>query len=228
MGQGVTPPGPNNLDTSGTSAEESEANHPHWRVRSKQTYEMEKLWGADEVSWFFVNGATDAADKRSQSYCRICRTDGSVLTHGPQKVLRHFQVVKHFARDQRLRLRHLVGGYWILRETPQSERAEAPKEAHSSRSSGHSRSRVSLCRGSNCWWFWIPGATLPVLVKVSSLIEVLRLGGPYELVYQLWSQFTLTASRKNNHVTWSLDEVLVGNILVLVYVSICTCLLVLF
>ena len=40
-------------------------------------------------------------------------------------------------------------------------------------------------------------ATMPVLAKVSSLIEVLRLGGPYELVYQLWSQFTLTASRMN-------------------------------
>ena len=31
-----------------------------------------------------------------------------------------------------------------------------------------------------------PDATLPVLAKVSSLIEVLRLSGPYELVHQLW------------------------------------------
>ena len=56
----------------------------------------------------------------------------------------------------------------------------------------------------------IPDATLPVLAKVSSLIEVLRLGGPYELVHQLWSQFTLTASRVNSDVTWSRGEVLVG------------------
>ena len=58
-----------------------------------------------------------------------------------------------------------------------------------------------------------PDATLPVLAKVSSLIEVLRLGGYYELVYQLWSQFTWTASRTNVDVTWSRYEVLVGNFL---------------
>ena len=55
-----------------------------------------------------------------------------------------------------------------------------------------------------------PDAKLPVLAKLSSLVEVLRLGGSYELVHQLWSQFTLTASRVNIDVTWSRDEVLVG------------------
>ena len=35
---------------------------------------------------------------------------------------------------------------------------------------------------------------LLMMAKVSSLIEVLRLlGGNYELVYQLWAQFTLCA-----------------------------------
>ena len=55
-----------------------------------------------------------------------------------------------------------------------------------------------------------PDATLPVLAKLSSLIKLLRLGGSYELVHQLRSQFTLTASRVNIDVTWSPDEVLVG------------------
>ena len=55
-----------------------------------------------------------------------------------------------------------------------------------------------------------PDAKLPVLAKVSSPVEVLRLGGSYELVHQLWSQFTLTASRVNRDVTWSRDEVLLG------------------
>ena len=41
-------------------------------------------------------------------------------------------------------------------------------------------------------------------------MEVLQLGGSYELVHQLWSQFTLTASRVNIDVTWSRDEVLFG------------------
>ena len=52
---------------------------------------------------------------------------------------------------------------------------------------------------------------LGVMAKVSSLIEVLRLGGSYELVYRLWAQFTLSAVRVNVDVTWSRDEVLVSN-----------------
>ena len=58
-------------------------------------------------------------------------------------------------------------------------------------------------------------ASLPVLAKVSSLVEVLRLGGggSYELVQQLWSQFTLLGSQANIDVTWSRDEVLVSGFL---------------
>ena len=52
---------------------------------------------------------------------------------------------------------------------------------------------------------------LGVKAKVSSLIEVLRLGGSYELVYQLWAQFTLSAVRVNVDVTWSSDELLIGS-----------------
>ena len=53
---------------------------------------------------FFVTGATDSTGKPSHFYCRVCRKDFSVLTHGPHEILRHYQGVKHFARDQRLML----------------------------------------------------------------------------------------------------------------------------
>ena len=53
---------------------------------------------------FFVTGATNAAGKPSHFYCRICCKDALVLTHGPNEILRHFQRVKNFARDRRLRL----------------------------------------------------------------------------------------------------------------------------
>ena len=52
---------------------------------------------------------------------------------------------------------------------------------------------------------------LGVMAKISSLIEVLRLGGSYELVYRLWAKFTLSAVRVNVDVTWSRDEVLVSS-----------------
>ena len=67
-----------------------------------------------------------------------------------------------------------------------------------------------------------PDATLPVVSKVSSLIETLRLGGPYELVSQLWSQFTLIASRVNIEVAWSRDEVLVGIVLLVITTPTCS------
>ena len=57
-------------------------------------------------------------------------------------------------------------------------------------------------------------AMLPVLAKVCSLIEVLRLGGNCELLYQLRSQFTPTAGWVNVYVMWSRDEVLVSVLLV--------------
>ena len=104
MGHGSAPLSPHAADTSNTIADESEASHPRRRVRSKRIFKMKKVWGADEVGRFIVTGATDAAGKPSHFYCRICRKDVSVLTHCPQEVRRHFQGMKHFARDQRLRL----------------------------------------------------------------------------------------------------------------------------
>ena len=59
---------------------------------------------------------------------------------------------------------------------------------------------------------------LGVMAKVSSLIEVLRLGGSYELVYRLWAQFVLSAVLVNVDVTWSRDEVLVSSYTFATYV----------
>ena len=65
---------------------------------------MKRAWGTSDVGRFFVTGPTDVAKKPSHFYCRICRKDVSVLTHGHHEILRHFQGSKHFPRDQRLRL----------------------------------------------------------------------------------------------------------------------------
>ena len=104
LGHGSASLSPPPADTSDTSGDELEASHPCRRVRSKRTFEMKKMWGADEVGRFFVTGATDAAGKPSHFYRRICRKDVSVLTYGPHEFLRNFQGFKHFARDQRLKL----------------------------------------------------------------------------------------------------------------------------
>ena len=91
-------------DTTDTSGEETDTSQPRRRVRSKRTFKLKKSYATSELAQFFVTGPTDASTKLSEFYCRLCRKDVSVLTHGSPEVLRHFQGIRHFARDQRLRL----------------------------------------------------------------------------------------------------------------------------
>ena len=221
--QSAAGPGPHVADTSDSSADESEASHSRRRVRSKRTFKMKKVSGANEVAQFFVTGATDAAGKPSHFYCRVCRKDVSVMTHGPHQILRHYQGVKHFARDQRLRLE--IRGWRVLdfEGNPLSESELERRREHILRGPLVIRDREypfaeDLFRDES----GALDAALPVVAKVSSLIEVLRLGGPYELVSQLWSQFTLIASWVNTDVAWSRDEVLVGIVLLLVATYTCS------
>ena len=223
MGQSAARPGPHVADTSDSSADESEASHSRCRVRSKRTFKLKKVWGANGVSLFFVTGATDAAGKPSHFYCRVCRKDVSVLTHGPHEILRHYQGVKHFARDQRLRLE--TPGWRVL-DFDGNPFIESELE----RRKEHILRGPLVVRDRECLFAedlivdesGALDATLPVVANVSSLIEVLRLGGPYELVSQLWSQFTLIASLVNIDVAWSPDKMLVGFVLLLVATFTCS------
>ena len=90
--------------TSDTRGNESNMGEPQRRLRTKKTYKMKKNWGVGNVGQFFVTEPTDVATKLSHFYCRFCRKDAFVLTHGHQENLRDFQDSKHFPRGQRLRL----------------------------------------------------------------------------------------------------------------------------
>ena len=199
-------------DTTDTSGDVSDGGEPRWTLRSKKTYEIKRAWGTSNVGRFFVTGPTNVATKPSHFYCRICCKDVSVLTHGHHEILRHFQGSKHFPRDQRLRL-----------ETPGWEVLEykgnvmSPAEVERQREKIMRAPLVVRDREYPFSEDLIVDETgavdpnLGVMAKVSSPIEVLRLGGSYELVYRLWAQFTLSAVRVNVNVTWSRDEVLVSN-----------------
>ena len=77
-------------DTSDTSGDESDMGEARRRLLSQKTYKMKKAWGDSNVEQFFVTGPADVATKPSHSYCRICRKDVSLLTHGHHKNLPHF------------------------------------------------------------------------------------------------------------------------------------------
>ena len=180
-------------------------------MRSKRTHKMKKAWGESDVDQFFVTGPTDVATKPSYFYCLICPKDVSVLTHGHHEILRHFHGSKLFPRDQRLRLE--TQGWEVL---DYKENAMSPTEVE--------RQRERIKRGplvvrdreypsSEDVIVDETGAVDPnlgIMGKVSSLIEVLRLGGSYELVHQLWAQFSFSAVRVHVDVMWSRNEVLVS------------------
>ena len=138
----------------------------------------------------------------------------SVKTHGVHEILRDYQGTRHFPRDQRLRLE--TPGWRVLDfegNVMQEEEVERQREMIL-RAPQVVRDRDYLfpqdlivdSSGS-------VDVSLPVLAKVSALVEVLRLGGSYELVHQMWPQFTLIAGQVNVDVTWSRDEVLVSGFL---------------
>ena len=91
-------------DTTETNGGESDIGEPRRQLRSVKTYKKKKAWGTSDVGRFFVTGPTDVATKPNHFYCRICRKDVSVLSHGYHEILRHFRGSKHFPRNQRLRL----------------------------------------------------------------------------------------------------------------------------
>ena len=53
---------------------------------------------------------------------------------------------------------------------------------------------------------------LPVLTKVSCLVDGLKMGGSYGLIEKLWAQFVLTAGPVKLEVAWARDKVLVGSV----------------
>ena len=165
-------------NTSDTSGDESVFGEPRWRLRSKKTYKMKRNWGTSDVGRVFVTGPTDVVTKPSDFYGRICHKDVSVLTHGHHEILRHFQGSKHFPRDQRLRL-----------ETPSWEVLDyegnimSPAEVERQR---EKIMRAPLVVRDREYPFSedvivdeiaAVDPNLGVMAKVSSLIEVLRLGG---------------------------------------------------
>ena len=200
-------------DTTDTSGEETDTSQPRRRVRLKRTFKMKKSYATSELPRFYVTGPTDASTKLSEFYCRLCRKDVSVLTHGSPEFLRHFQAIRHFARDQPLRLE--TPGWRVLGfdGKPLTEDELERQREKLLRASLFVRDREYPFRED-----LIPNASgntdpqLPVLAKVSSLVDVLQLGGSYEPVECLWERIVLTASRVNVSVTWSRNEVLVSSV----------------
>ena len=136
-----------------------------------------------------------------------------MLTHGHHEVLRHFQGSRHFACDQRLRL-----------ETPRWRVLDFHGNPFSEDDLERQREKIRKGRfvvGDPEHPFaedlitdeaGVVDPQLPVLTKVSCLVDVLKMEGSYELIEKLRAQFVLTAGPVNTEIAWTHDELLVGSV----------------
>ena len=204
---------PQRVETSDTSGDETDASQGRRKFLSKKTYRMKKVYAATELGRFFVTGPIDAANMPSHFYCRLCQKNVSVLSHGHHEVLRHFQGRRHFAREQRLRLG--TPGWRVLvfqgNPLPEDElkwqRENIQKGPLVVRDCEHPFAEDLISDEAG-----VIDPQLPVVTKVSCVVDGLKMGGSYGIIEKLWAQFVLTAGPVNREVAWTRDEVLVGSV----------------
>ena len=204
---------PQRVETSDTRGDETDASQGGRQVLSEKTFRIKKANAATELGRFFVTGSLDAAKMPSHFFCRLCRKNVSVLTHGHHQVLRHFQGRRHFARDQRLRLE--TTGWRVLdfqgnpltEDELKRQREKIQKGPLIVRDREHPFAEDLISDEAG-----VIDPQLPVLTKVSCLVDALKMGGSYGLIENLWAQFVLTAGLVNREVAWTRNEVVVSSI----------------
>ena len=174
---------------------------------------MKKVYAPTELGSFFVTGPSDAANMPSHFYCRVCRKNVSVITHGHHEMLRHFHGSRHFARDQRLRLE--TPGWRVLdfhgnpltEDQLKRQKEKIRRGPFVLRDREHPFAEDLITDEAD-----VVDPQLPVLTKLSCLVDALKMGGSYELIEKLWAQFVLTTGPVNTELAWIQDEVLVGSV----------------
>ena len=116
------------------------------------------------------------------SFVGLCRKNVSVLTHGHHEVLRHFHGRRHFARDQRLRLE--TPGWRVLdfqgnpltEDELERQRENIQKGPLVVRDREHPFAEDLISDEAG-----VIDPQLPVLTKVSCLIDALKMRGGGQL-----------------------------------------------
>ena len=221
--QGPSQPARPVIETTDTNRDEGVISHWKNKVLSKKTDKMKKAWASDELARLFVNDPIDPMAKPSHFHCQLCQRNVSVLTQGSFEILRHYQGAKYFAIDQRLRLetsgRRVIDFSWNLLPGEKIERQRA--RIMQKRLVRRDR-EYPFCQDLITDDASVVDPQLPILTKVSSSLEFLRLGGSYELEEQLCAQFSLTGGCVGIEVCWSHYEVLVSIRIFLYHIRICS------
>ena len=121
------------------------------------------------------------------------------MTHGVHEILRDYQETQHLPRDQFIRLE--TPGWRVFDFEGQPRREEEIERQRERILKAPQLVRNREYHSSEDLIVESPSSvdvSLPVVLsKVSVLVEALRLSGSFELVHQLWSQFTPVAGPVN-------------------------------
>ena len=155
----------------------------------------------------FVTGA-----KRGSGdffFCRVCKRDVKMGSHGSSEIIRHYESKKHWEQDVVYRLHMCLPIYNKLMEPM----------TLSSRQEADFRSRPFVDLGPE---FPFPEDLLPTHAKVDSKMSFmtlvscfcdwLRSGGDFSLVQRLWGHFLATLGEREPEFTlkWSRSETAVS------------------
>ena len=122
----------------------------------------------------------------SDFYCWVCRKNVSVLTNGYHEVLRQFQGSRYFVRGQRLRMEtpgwRVLGfqGNPLTEDELERQREKIRKGPLSVCDREHSFAEDLITDEAG-----VVNPQLPVLTKVSCLVDTLKMGGSYGLIKKL-------------------------------------------
>ena len=136
-----------------------------------------------------------------------CQRDVFVLFHEPFEILRHYLGAKQFSIDQRLRLEtpgwrvSYFSDTSLLDEEVKRQRAMIMQTLLVRRDCEY-----PFCEDLITHDAGVVDPLLRILAKLSSFIEILRLGERFELV----EQFCLTASCVDIEICWSHNGILVS------------------
>ena len=173
---------------------------------------MKNVWAPDELTRFLCERALRSRSKAKSlllsSLYMWCVCANSWL-------LRHLEALsssKTPCRKPAFRFQDTwVDGTVFKRETHSWKWNRASAQKNYEETSGETLQRL-------CFFFealivqelCAADPQLPILSKISSLLEVSHLGGGYELVGQLCTQFSLKITCINFEICWSRNEVLVS------------------
>ena len=201
---------PQRVETSGTSGDETDTSKGRRKILSKKIFRMKKVYAATELGRFFATRPSDAANMPCHFFCRVCLKNVSVLTHGIikccgiSKAVVTLPVISAWVWKHRVLDFH---GNPLSEDELERQRKTIRNGPFAVRDREHPFAEDLITDESG-----VVDSQLPVLTKVSCLVDALKMGGSYELIAKLWAQLVLTAGPVNSEVAWTSDEVLVGSV----------------